>query len=515
MRIPLYCFHQVFGNPNGNRVTLLSIFLIVMLSSCMESYSQSQDTLWTRTIGGTNIDVGHSVKETSDRSLITAGYTRSFGPQSGRRVWLVRTSGNGQLLWMNTFGGNNDDEGYAVVQTNDGGFAVAGYTSSFGAGGKDVYLVRTDSLGNELWTRTFGGAQDDEGYSLLQTADGGFLIAGVSSSFTSGSRDVWLVRTNASGAMLWSRNIGGFGSDGAWSVKQSSDGGYIVAGWTFSYGPGAVGNAWLVKTDSSGNLQWQKPFGGTGVDRAHDVCQTVDGGYAAAGYTSSSGSGLDDLYLIRTDSIGNELWTRTIGGSGRDYGQSIAQSTADGGFLIAGYTLSFGAGSEDAWFVKTDPNGNMLWNKTVGGSASDAAYSVQLTSDGGAVIAGYTLSYGAGVHDLRLIKFAPTGTNAGPIRTHQIGMMRDFELRQNFPNPFNPTTTITVDIQNTSEVELVIYDMPGRKVRTLYSGVMHPGRHSKVWDGLSDSKEQLPGGVYFCVLSSGTYRETIPMLMLK
>ncbi len=509
------CLSKVFGKPNGNRGTLLFAFLIVILSSCTESYSQSQDTLWTKTFGGTNIDVGYSVKETSDRSLIMAGYTRSFGSQSGRRVWLVKTTRNGELLWMNTFGGNNDDEGYSVVQANDGGFAVAGYTSSFGAGGKDVYLVRTDSLGNQLWTRTFGGTQDDEGYSLLQTADGGFLIAGVSSSFTSGSRDVWLVRTNASGETLWSRNLGGFGSDGAWSVKQTSDGGYIVAGWTFSYGPGAVGNAWLVKTDSSGNMQWQKPFGGTGVDRAYDVCLTSDGGYAAAGYTSSSGAGLDDLFLIRTDSAGNELWTRTIGGSGRDYGQSIAQSTSDGGFFIAGYTLSIGAGSEDAWFVKTDLNGNMLWNKTLGGSASDAANSVEVTSDGGAVLAGYTLSYGAGVHDLRLIKFAPAGTNAGTFGSHHIGSTRSFELRQNFPNPFNPSTTITVDIQNTTEVELVIYDMLGRKVRTLYSGVMKTGLHSEVWDGLSDSKEELPGGLYFCVLSSGTYRESGSMLLLK
>lgn len=515
MRIMSNCFCKVFGKPNGNRAIFLFAFFIIMLLSCIEGYSQSQDTLWTKTFGGTNIDVGYSVKETSDRSLIIAGYTRSFGPQSGRRVWLVRTSRNGELLWMNTFGGNSDDEGYSVVQSNDGGFAVAGYISSFGAGGKDVYLVKTDSLGNELWTRTFGGAQDDEGYSLLQTADGGFLIAGVSSSFTSGSRDVWLVRTNASGMMLWSRNLGGLSSDGAWSVKQTSDGGYIVAGWTFSYGPGAVGNAWLVKTDSSGNLQWHKPFGGGDVDRAYDVCQTVDGGYAATGYTSSSGAGLDDMYLIRTDSAGNELWTRTIGGTGRDYGQSIAQSTADGGFYIAGYTLSFGAGSEDAWFVKTDVNGNMLWNKTLGGSASDAAYSVQLTSDGGAVIAGYTLSYGSGVHDLRLIKFAPAATNAGQFGTHNIGSMRQFELRQNYPNPFNPSTTITADIQNTSEVELVIYDMLGRKVRTLYSGVMQPGLHSEVWDGLSDSREELPGGVYFYVFSSATYRESRSMLLLK
>lgn len=168
MRIISHCFCKVC-KPNGNRAIFLFAFFIIILSSCIEGYSQSQDTLWTKTFGGTNIDVGYSVKETSDKSLIMAGYTRSFGPQSGRRVWLVRTSRNGEMLWMNTFGGNSDDEGYSVVQSNDGGFSVAGYTSSFGAGGKDVYLVKTDSLGNELWTETFGGAQDDEGYSLLQT----------------------------------------------------------------------------------------------------------------------------------------------------------------------------------------------------------------------------------------------------------------------------------------------------------------------------------------------------------
>lgn len=514
MQILFHLLGKVFADAARiHGLIFLSLTSAVILS-CEDARTQSLDTLWSRTFGGTNIDVGHSVEEASDKSLIITGYTRSFGSLAGRNVWLVKTSREGVLQWMNTFGGSSDDEGYSVVQTNDGGFAVAGYTSSFGAGGKDVYLVRTDSLGNQLWSANFGGAQDDEGYSLLQTSDGGFLIAGVSSSFTSGSRDVWLVKTNASGVIQWSRNHGGLSSDGAWSVELSADGGFIVAGWTFSYGPGAVGNAWLVKTDSAGNLQWQKPFGGTSVDRALDVC-LAGGGYALTGYTSSSGSGLDDMLLIRTVSLGNEIWTRTFGGSGRDYGQSITRSSDGNGFLIAGYTLSFGSGSEDVWIVRTDGNGNMLWSRALGGSASDAANSVHLTYDGGAVVAGYTLSYGAGVHDLWLIRLAPAGTNIGIGGNENFGTAGHFELKQNYPNPFNPATTVSMEIRKTSRIELVIYDILGRNVRTLFSGTLQQGPHTELWNGLNDNGDELPGGVYYCVLKSDSYSETKAMLLLK
>jgi regulation of enolase protein 1 (concanavalin A-like superfamily) len=382
------------------------IFFVIFISSYETSYPINQlDTLWTKTFGGTNIDIGHSVTQTTDGGYAVTGYTRSFGTMSGRNVYLLKTDHSGNQQFLTAYGGNNDDEGYSLKQTSDGGFIIAGLTKSFGAGLNDVYVIKTNSTGDEVWSKTFGGAQDDEGYSVIESTSGGYVIAGVTSSYGSGSRDVWLIKTDNSGNELWRKTHGGFSSDGARDIKQTSDGGYIITGWTFSHGPGSIGNLWLVRTDSSGNELWNKAFGGTGVDRGYSVQQTNDGGFIIAGYTSSFGAGLDDMLLIKTDSNGNELWQKAFGGTGRDYGHSVIQ-TFDGGFLVAGYTLSFGAGGDDFWLVKTDASGNLEWHQTFGGTSSDVAYSISPTNDGGYIITGHTLSFGAGVHDIWLIKTA-------------------------------------------------------------------------------------------------------------
>ncbi|UCF64532.1 MAG: choice-of-anchor D domain-containing protein [bacterium] len=379
---------------------LLSVFL-----SFQSLPAQPPDTLWIRTFGGSNIDIGHAVQQTRDGGYIITGYTRSYGLMSGRNVWLVKTDTAGNEEWNNAFGGNNDEEAYDVYPTNDGGYVFTGYTESFGLGLNDVLLMKADSSGNSEWIRTFGGAQDDEGYSLCPTTDGGFIVAGVTSSSGAGSRDVFLIKTDGAGNEQWQKTLGGFSSDGARSVQQTSDGGYIITGWTLSYGPGFLGNAWLVKTDSLGNLQWDQVFGGTDADRGYCVQETGEGGYIFTGYTSSFGAGLYDLLLIKTDPAGNELWNKTFGGSGRDYGHAVRQ-TSDGGYIVTGYTLSFGAGGDDLWVIKADSAGNEEWSKTYGGGSSDIGYDVRQTSDGGYIVTGHTLSYGAGVHDVFLIRLA-------------------------------------------------------------------------------------------------------------
>lgn len=402
----------------------LQILPVAIFLFILTSLSHSQDSLWTKTFGGTNIDAAYAIEENADEGYIIAGYTRSYGTASGRNLWLFRTAKNGDLIWNKTFGGNIDDEAAAVKQTLDGGFIAAGYTSSFGAGAKDVFVVRTDSAGNEVWSRAFGGTSDEEAYALEVLPDGGFIIACATSSATAGSRDGWLIRLTSAGNILWDKKFGGLSTDGFRGVQRTSDNGFILTGWTASDGAGILGNAWLLKTDSSGNILFSKNFGGSDADRGLSVQQIADGGYILTGYTASTGAGLDDMYLIRTDASGNQVWAKTYGSTGRDYGNAVKQ-TADGGFLIAGYTLSYGAGSEDLWLVKTDSAGNQLWHKTYGGTASDVANSMDLTTDGGYVVVGYTLSSGAGVHDawllrtvtsvvpVELVSFSVNGTGEG------------------------------------------------------------------------------------------------------
>ncbi len=380
-----------------------SIFFTIFFFYSTPLFSQIMDTVWTKTFGGTNIDIGQCVQQTADSGYIITGYTRSYGTASGRNVWLIKTDNNGNMQWNNTFGGNNDEEGFSVKQTLDGGYIITGYTKSFGSGLSDVYLVKTDALGNLEWSKTFGGEQDEEGYAVLQNSDGSYLVAGVTSSSGAGSRDLWMIKTDPAGNLLWQKTHGGLSSDGAMYAEHTSDGGYIVTGWTLSFGPGALGNAWLVKTDSLGNQQWNKYFGGSDADRGNSVQQTSDGGYILTGYTASFGAGLYDMLLIKTDMLGNQEWMKTFGGTGRDYGNSV-QQTSDGGYIVLGYTLSFGAGGDDFYLVKTDANGNEVWFKTFGGTASEVGYFVRQTNDGGFILTGHTLSFGAGLHDVWLIK---------------------------------------------------------------------------------------------------------------
>lgn len=497
-------YERGFGMSDLSRCLIIALVLMPEML-----HAQQPDTLWAQTFGGSNIDIGHSVMQTSDGGFAITGYTRSYGGTAGRNVWLLKTDSTGTEEWNSAFGGDDDDEGHSVRQTADGGYVIAGLTSSFGAGGKDVLLVKCDSLGEEEWSVTFGGTYDDEAYSVIQTPDAGYLLAGVTSSFGSGSRDVWLIRTDSSGNEIWNRTHGGYGSDGAWSARHTSDGGFIVTGWTFSYGPGYLGNTWLLKTDSSGNEEWNAFFGGDDADRGYDVQQTADGGYVIAGYTGSIGSGLYDMLLIKTDSLGSLEWMKAFGGTGRDYGNSVVQSE-DGGYTVAGYTLSYGAGSEDLWLLRTDAEGNQEWHSTYGGSSSDVAYSIQKTTDNGYIVTGHTLSFGAGLHDVWLLRFAPDQTAVEQNPPGPIGFM----LEEGRPNPFFSSTTLSYEVAAAGRVRMVIFDIQGRMVRTLVDHSMETGRHSVVWDGRNDAGEQVADGVYFCRLESADRTMSRKLLML-
>jgi len=351
---------------------------------------------FVETFGGSSDDGSSSVQQTTDGGYIITGGTGSFGNGSSD-VWLIKTDSNGNEEWNQTFGGDLGDWGRSVQQTIDGGYIITGGTGSFGNGSSDVWLIKTDSEGNEDWNQTFGGDLGDWGRSVQQTIDGGYIITG-----DTNYGDVWLIKTDSNGDEEWNQTFGGESSDYGSSVQQTTDGGYIITGTTESFGNGES-DVWLIKTDSAGDSLWTKTFGGISYEHGSSIQQDTDGGYIITGWTASFGNGNGDVWLIKTDSQGSEEWNQTYGGSYTDRGYSVQQTT-DGGYIITGRTESFGNGRSDVWLIKTDSQGNEEWNQTYGGSDWDYGYSVQQTTDGGFIITGSTSSFGNGDNDVWLIK---------------------------------------------------------------------------------------------------------------
>jgi len=297
---------------------------------------------WSKTFVGTSDDRGSSVQQTTDGGYIIAG-TIGMHPGGGNSdVYLIKTDDNGLAEWSQTFDESSDDMGSSVQQTTDGGYIIAGTTDS------DVYLIKTDDNGLEQWSKTFGGTDSDWGNSVQQTTDGGYIITGASIGMTSSV--VYLIKTDDNGLEQWSKTFGGTDYDYGSSVQQTTDGGYIITGYEMSFGNGSQ-NVYLIKTDGSGNQQWSQTFGGTLNDIGWSVQQTTDGGYVIAGTTASFGNGID-VYLIKTDDNGLEQWSQTFGGTDSDWGNSVQQTT-DGGYIITGGT------DGDVYLIKTDGSGNV------------------------------------------------------------------------------------------------------------------------------------------------------------
>jgi len=377
---------------------LASVLSLLLISSAFAL--EPGDTLWTRTYGGIYVDAADEVQQTSDGGYILAGFTQ-FGFGWYSVFFLVKTDANGDTLWTRTYGGDDWDIAKSVCQTSDGGYIVAGMTRSFGAGYYDAYLVKTDASGDTLWTRAYGGSDYDYAYCVRQTIDGGYIVSGETSSFAARGCDGWLLKLDANGDTLWTRTFDAVDRERFPSVEQTSDDGYILVGETGVWG-GNV-DLYLVKTDAEGNTLWARTYGGGEWETGNSVQQTTDGGYIVGGSAESFSGGWDsDLYLLKADANGDTLWARTYGGRDDEIGQSV-QQTSDGGYIFAGYSNSFGEQDWNFYVVKTDNNGDTLWTRIYGGRFTDWAHSIQQTANGNYVIAGRS-DPGTGFQDIYLVK---------------------------------------------------------------------------------------------------------------
>lgn len=388
-------------------------------------------------------------------------------------------------------------------------------TKSFGIGVGDVWLLKTDANGDTLWTKTYGGTGYDGGESVDMTSDGGYIVVGWTNSFV-GNWDFYFIKIDAYGDTLWTKAYDDGTANAAFSGQQTHDGGYIATGFS-----GGWEDVLLVKTDPNGDTLWTRIYGGYDWEYMRSVKQTLDGGYILAGWTWSFGAGWEDVYIIRTDSIGDTLWTRVYGGTSYDEGYSVVPA-AGGGYLVVGYTNSFSVGYSDVWILRLDANGDTIWTKTYGGMLSDQAREVQKTHDGGYVIVGYTGSFGAGGRDVYLIKTDVNGNVGIEEKKDQRHKTTDLRLLC-YPNPFSTKAEIRFQVSgvgggtNTyhpTPTSLNIYDACGRLVRSFPSSLL--SLHSSVtWDGKDNAGNQVENGVYFVRLHSGNYTLKKKVILVK
>jgi len=365
----------------------------------------ADDPLFITAVGSTDGDSARSVAQTSDSGYIVGGST--YYGSGSKDLLLVKFDSSGVEQWSKAVGGVGLDEGLSVAHTSDGGYVMVGDTLGYGAGSFDILLVKFDSSGTNQWAKTIGDEYSNYGHSVVQTSDSGYIVTGYTTRYGGLIRDVLLIKLSSSGTKQWVKTIGDSDDDEGFSVIQTSDGGYVVAGQTSSYSVGAD-DFLLVKFDSSGNEQWTKTVGGASDDRALSVAQTSDEGYVVTGFTRNYDAEGTDILLVKFDSSGNEQWTKTVGGANDDFSRSVAQ-TSDGGYIVTGYTQSYGGTDYDVLLVKFDPSGVVEWAKTVGNASSDNGFSVAQTSDGGYVVGGGSNSYGGADSDVLLIHVDANG----------------------------------------------------------------------------------------------------------
>ena len=358
-------------------------------------------------IGGAGDDFAWDISPAPDGGFITVGYSNSFG-QGDWDIYAVKISKTGSIQWTRVIGGGGNEEGWSVIATDDGGYILVGGTQSFGQGSDDVYIVKLDSSGNLVWTKTIGGSSVDKGTDIIQTTDGGFAVTGYTNSFGHGNWDVYVIKLDTGGNIKWQIAIGGTESEEGTSIIQTRDGRYfVITGWTYSFGQGGR-DVYVVKIDTAGNLQWAITVGGSNHEEGVDIIETSDEGYIVVGRTLSFSQGNDDIYVVRLDSNGGLLWTKAIGGNGGDLGFSIAQ-TLDGGYVIGGTTASFGASDADFYMVKMDSLGNINWARMIHSFNNDIGASILQDQDGGYVFAGVRNFLGQGYADVLVVKLDSNG----------------------------------------------------------------------------------------------------------
>jgi len=468
--------------------------------------AQAPDTLWTKMYGRSGPDRAYAIQPAVDGGYIIVGTTFTPNPICNYDVYLLKIDDQGDTAWTKVLGGTYNDAGYAIQQTSDSGYIITGYTT-VDISNENVYLVKTDVDGDTIWTRNYGGPEEDRGFSVQETSDGGYIIVGHMN--VNYREDIYVIKTDMYGDTIWTREYGDQYENYGQSVLQMSDDGYSILGYTdvaFGCQEFAI---WFLRTDSIGDTLWTRIYDPYYYDeRGYDMQQTADGGYVITGCASVSGH-LWDVLILKIDANGDTLWKRILGGSDYEFGYSV-QETYEGGYVVTGSRRP-SPGYYDLYMCKFDGLGNTIWIKTLGGTNDDESQAVIQTPDLGYLIVGYTESFGASNADVYIVRLAADpGGGIGNQETESKAVFVEAS-----PNPFSHFTEIRYGIRDKSQrCELKIYDVSGRSVMQWDYQKIRLSDHVS-WHGTDQAYRRLPSGVYFLKLTGQDYSMIEKLLLIR
>ncbi|RMG60740.1 MAG: T9SS C-terminal target domain-containing protein [Calditrichaeota bacterium] len=489
---------------------IVPLSLVLLLLSCWQIVLAQPDSLWMKTFRGPYEDYAYSVKQTSDGGFVLAGKRqRTLGGPTD--VWYIKTTGVGDTVWTRIVGGGNSDRVTTIIQTADGGYALTGL---WGIGAGKPLLIKTDPAGTIDWLEYYAEQEFYPTEALDFTAfqqGGGYVLVGRQGT-NNNNEDAFLLHVDGVGDTVWSKIYGGPYNDRLNSVIETADGGIAAAGFKGYAFLTSNPDVWLLRLDSNGDTLWTRTYG-TAADAEVAKCirQTADGGFIITGYKGLFGENdLSDLYLIRTDANGDTLWTRVYADPVKRQKGYAVRETSDGGFVICGY-IDFPG---NVLVMKVDQNGTLLWQRIFSSPYEARAYDIEITSDNGFILAGvWSRSTTSTSMDMFLMRMEPDQVVG--IHDQPGGVPGSMRLIGNYPNPFNPETHLAFSLVQAAFVKLEVYDLAGKKIKTLVNGRRAAGHYTVVWNGTNQAGQSVGSGVYFYRLSSGIESQTRKMLLLK
>jgi len=500
---------------NARKVCLGLAVALAMALSAGVAIAQPEK-VWSRSYGGNGFDKLNGIVQAPDGGFVATGVSDSVSA-GGTDVWLMKINEAGDLLWRKSFGGADIDGGNTIIAT-DSGYVILGYTRSFGAGRYDFWLIGTDLDGDSLWSHTYGFDGDDIGESIIHCRSGGFAICGRRELIANGACEGWIIRTDELGDSLWSSiHETDWASEDYHRLIQTADEGFVATG--FSVQRHGVQNYFIVRYDSLGAEMWNRGYGvdvgnnnrDYSSDQCYAVTQTQDGGFALAGYTELIGTDTN-IWLLRLDENGDSLWSSYYGGARTDVCFSMINRD-DGGFLIGGYTFSYGSGESDILAIRTDADGRLMWRQTYGSENWEyGAYAMLDLGADGIIMVGTNGPDEGNDNNGYIVKTTPDPVS---VRDPQVVAPFALQLEQPFPNPFNATVTIPFSFAaiNRGKQSLAIFDPLGRRLADFsprLPQLIAANRHSLTWNASG-----MPAGQYIVRLEAGNQQLSQRLSLVK